>query len=56
MAGPGPIRGHHQPPPELRRQRRDRVTEHLQVIGAVVFDPARAAAASSGQRLTVLSQ
>ena len=50
VAGPGPVRGHHQPPPELRRQRGDRVTDHLQVIGGRVR-PGAAAAHQPGQRL-----
>ena len=51
VAGPGPVRGHHQPPPELRRQRRDRVTENLQVISGRVR-PGAAPAHHPGQRLT----
>jgi len=43
VAGPGPIRGHHQPPPVLRWQRRDRVTEDLQVISGGVRSGAAAA-------------
>jgi hypothetical protein len=52
VAGPGPIGGDHQPPPERGRQRRDRVPEHLQVIGGRVRSGA-AAARHRGQRLTV---
>ena len=55
MAGPGPVDGDHQPPPVLRRQGRDRVIEHLQVI-VVAFDPAPPRRSIPASASSVLSQ
>ena len=50
MAGARPVAGHHQPPPERRRQRGDRRLQDLQVIGHRVA-PRTAAAQHPGQWL-----
>jgi hypothetical protein len=50
VAGAGPVAGHHQPAPQRRRQRGDRLAEQSQVIGSRVR-PGRARPEHPGQRL-----
>src|SRR5205823_236700 len=51
VAGPGTIAGDHQPPPVLRRQRGDRLTQDRDVIGGSIR-PGRPGTQQPGQRLT----
>ena len=50
VAGTGPVAGDHQPPPQRRRERLDRLAQELQVIGGGV-GAGRAGAQHPGQRL-----
>jgi len=50
VAGTGPVAGDHQLPPELRRQRRDRLVKDLQVVRGGVA-AGRAGPHHPGQRL-----